>query len=98
SLTVVPKRLPMLWAKLVVFAGGVFTLTLVPRFVSFFLGQGLLRRHHLHASIAAPGARRSVIGAALYATVAGRIGMALGAILRNTAAGISAFVAAFLVI
>ena len=93
SLTVVPKRLPMLWAKLVVFA-----LTLVTSFVSFFLGQALLSSHHLNASISAPGALRSVIGAALYVTVAGMIGMALGALLRNTAAGISTFVAAFFVI
>jgi ABC-2 type transport system permease protein len=98
SLTVVPKRLPMLWAKLVVFAGVVFTLTLVTSLVSFFLGQALLSGHHLNASISAPGALRSVIGAALYATVAGMIGMALGGILRNTAAGISTFVAAFFVI
>jgi ABC-2 type transport system permease protein len=98
SLTVVPKRLPMLWAKLVVFAGVVFALTLVTSFVSFFLGQALLSSHHLNASISAPGALRSVIGAALYVTVAGMIGMALGALLRNTAAGISTFVAAFFVI
>ncbi|MDQ2811245.1 MAG: ABC transporter permease [Actinomycetota bacterium] len=98
SLTVVPKRLPMLWAKLAVFAGVVFTLTLITSFVSFFLGQALLSSHHLNASISAPGALRSVIGAALYATVAGMIGMALGGILRNTAAGISSFVAAFFVI
>ena len=75
SLTVVPKRLPMLWAKLVVFAGVVFALTLVTSFVSFFLGQALLSSHHLNASISAPGA-----------------------LLRNTAAGISTFVAAFFVI
>ena len=98
SLTVLPKRLPMLWAKLVVFAGVVFALTLVTSFVSFFLGQALLSSHHLNASISAPGALRSVIGAALYVTVAGMIGMALGALLRNTAAGISTFVAAFFVI
>jgi ABC-2 type transport system permease protein len=98
SLTVVPKRLPMLWGKLAVFAGVVFTLTLVTSFVSFFLGQALLSSHHLNVSISAPGALRSVIGAAMYVTVAGMIGMALGALLRNTAAGISTFVAAFFVI
>jgi hypothetical protein len=81
-----------------VFAGVVFALTLVTSFVSFFLGQALLSSHHLNASISAPGALRSVIGAALYVTVAGMIGMALGALLRNTAAGISTFVAAFFVI
>jgi hypothetical protein len=98
SLAVVPRRLPMLWAKLGVFAGAVFTLTLVTSFVSFFLGQALLSSHHLNVAISAPGALRSVIGAALYATVAGMTGMALGALLRNTAAGISTFVAVFFVI
>ena len=98
SLTVVPRRLPVLWAKLGVFAGVVFSLTLVTSFVSFFLGQALLSGHHLNVAISAPGALRSVIGAALYATVAGMIGMALGGLLRNTAAGISTFVAVFFVI
>jgi ABC-2 type transport system permease protein len=98
SLTVVPRRLPVLWAKLGVFAGVVFSVILVSSFVSFFLGQALLNSHHLGVSISAPGALRDVIGAALYATVAGMIGMALGGLLRNTAAGISTFVAVFFVI
>jgi hypothetical protein len=58
----------------------------------------LLISHHLGVSISAPNALRDVIGAALYATVAGMIGMALGGLLRNTAAGISTFVAVFFVI
>jgi ABC-2 type transport system permease protein len=49
-------------------------------------------------AITAPGALRSVLGAALYVTVAGVTGLALGALLRNTAAAISAFVAAYFVI
>ena len=98
SLTAVPRRLPVLWAKLGVFAGVVFSVILVSSFVSFFLGQALLNSHHLGVSISAPGALRDVIGAALYATVAGMIGMALGGLLRNTAAGISTFVAVFFVI
>jgi len=98
SLTSVPRRLPVLWAKLGVFAGVVFSVILVTSFVSFFLGQALLNSHHLGVSISAPNALRDVIGAALYATVAGMIGMALGGLLRNTAAGISTFVAVFFVI
>ena len=70
----------------------------IASFASFFLGQALLSGHHLGASLAAPGALRSVVGAALYVTVAGMIGVALGALFRNTAAGISAFVGAFFVI
>jgi hypothetical protein len=49
-------------------------------------------------SITAHDALRSVIGAALYVTVAGLIGLALGALLRNTAAGIATFAGVFFVI
>src|SRR5258707_2895177 len=98
SLTAVPRRLPVLWGKLAVFAGTIFSAWLIASFISFFLGQALLSSHHLGVSITAPDALRSVIGAALYVTVAGMIGVALGALLRNTAAGIAPFAAVFFVI
>jgi ABC-type transport system involved in multi-copper enzyme maturation permease subunit len=98
SLTAVPRRLPVLWGKLAVFAAAIFSVSLVTTFISFFVGQALLSSHHLSVAITAPDALRSVIGAALYVTVAGMIGVALGALFRNTAAGISTFAAAFFVI
>jgi ABC-2 type transport system permease protein len=98
SLTAVPRRLPVLWGKLAVFAGVIFSMSLVASFICFFLGQALLNSHHLGVSIAAPGALRSIIGAALYGTVAGMIGVALGALFRNTAAGIATFAGVFFVI
>ena len=98
SLTAVPRRLPVLWGKLAVFAGTIFSVSLVASVISFYLGQALLSSHHLGVAITSPGALRSVIGAALYVTVAGLIGVALGALLRNTAAGISTFAAVFFVI
>jgi hypothetical protein len=98
SLTVVPRRLPMLWGKLSVFAGVVFLTMLVASFASFFVGQALLSGQHLEASLTDPGALRSVFGAALYLTVAGMTALALGALLRNTAGAITTFVAAFFVI
>jgi ABC-2 type transport system permease protein len=97
SLTAVPRRLPVLWGKLGVFAAVAFAVMLVTSFVSFFVGQALLSSHHLGVSIS-PNAPRDVIGAALYVTVAGIIGMTLGALMRNTAAGISAMVAVFFVL
>ena len=98
SLTAVPRRLPVLWGKLAVFAGVIFSISLVASFICFFLGQALLNSHHLGVSVAAPGALRSIIGAALYGTVAGMIGVALGALFRNTAAGIATFAGVFFVI
>jgi ABC-2 type transport system permease protein len=98
SLTAVPRRLPVLWGKMAVFAGTVFGLSLIASLISFFLGQALLSGHHLSVTLSAPGALRSVIGGALYITVAGLIGVALGALFRNTAAGISTFAGVFFVI
>ena len=98
SLTVVPRRLPMLWGKLGVFAVLVFLTMLVASFAAFFVGQALLSGQHLDASLSDPYALRSVVGAALYVTVAGVTALALGALLRNTAAAITTFVAVFFVI
>jgi len=98
SLTAVPRRLPVLWGKVAIFAGSIFSVSLVASFISFFLGQALLSSHHLGVSITAHDALRSVIGAALYLTVAGLIGLALGTLLRHTAAGITTFAAVFFVI
>src|SRR5438132_4516934 len=98
SLTAVPRRLPVLWGKLAVFAGTIFAVSLAASVISFFLGQALLSSHHLNVAITAPGALRSVIGAALYVTVAGLIGVALGTLFRNTAAGIATFAGVFFVV
>jgi ABC-type transport system involved in multi-copper enzyme maturation permease subunit len=98
SLTAVPRRLPVLWGKLAVFAGVIFPVSLIASFISFFLGQLVLNSQHIGVSITAPDALRSVVGAALYLTVAGMIGVALGALFRNTAAGIATFAGVFFVI
>ncbi|MGH3067354.1 MAG: ABC transporter permease [Streptosporangiaceae bacterium] len=60
SLSVVPRRLPVLWAKLAVFTGMIFSISLVASFISFFFGQALLGSHHLNVALSAPGALRSV--------------------------------------
>lgn len=98
SLAVVPARLPVLRAKLAVCAGAVFLTMLVSSLTAFTLGQALLSPKHLNASLSDPAALRAIVGAALYLTVAAITALALGALLRNTAAAISTFVAVFFVI
>jgi ABC-2 type transport system permease protein len=98
SLTAVPKRLPVLWAKLGVFAAVVGVLSVISTFAAFFLGQSLLSSKNLNVSISSPNALRMVLGAAVYLVLVGIIGMALGGLFRNTAAGISSLVAVFFVI
>src|SRR5215475_6946518 len=68
SLTAVPRRLPVLWGKVAVFAGTILSVSLAASFLSFFLGQALLSSHHLGVPVTAHDALRSVIGAAVYVT------------------------------
>jgi ABC-2 type transport system permease protein len=98
SLTAVPRRLPVLWSKIAVFVGVVGAASVISTFVSFFLGQLLLSSKHLQTTIGAPNALRMVFAAGIYMTLVGVIGMALGGLMRNTAAGISSLVALFFVI
>ncbi|MFD3377511.1 MULTISPECIES: ABC transporter permease [unclassified Streptomyces] len=93
TLSAVPARLPVLWAKVTVFAAGSFAFTFAASLVSFLAGQAILASRGLHgASLADPGALRAVIGAAVYLTGAGLVGLAVGSMLRNTAGSITAVV------
>jgi ABC-2 type transport system permease protein len=94
----VPRRLPVLWAKAVVYAGVAFLLMLVAVFIAFFGGQAAFKGKHLNVSISDPGVLRAVIGAALYLTVVGLFGLALGSLVRSTAGGIATLFGLLLVI
>jgi hypothetical protein len=95
----VPKRLPVLWAKIGVFAVVAFVLTLPAIVVSFYASQAILARHDLlQIPISAAGVPRTLVGGALYVTGVGVFALALGAIVRNTAAGIGLFAGIFFVI
>ena len=99
TLTAVPKRLPVLWAKIGVYALFSFALMLPSVLAAFFLSQAILRNHHiLQISISHPGVARSVVGGAVYLTLVGIFALALGAIVRSTAGGIGIFAAIFFVI
>ena len=92
SLMAVPRRLPVLWAKIAVFAAVTFVLMLIASLISFFAVQAIVTQQHVQHSIGDPGALRTVVGAALFLTVLGVMCVGLGGILRNTAGGIATFV------
>jgi ABC-2 type transport system permease protein len=99
SFTAVPKRLPVLWAKLGVYAAVSFLLMLPSVVIAFFASQAILSRHHiLQISFSHGGVARAVIGGAVYLILIGIFALAIGAILRNTAGGIATFAAIFFVI
>jgi ABC-type transport system involved in multi-copper enzyme maturation permease subunit len=92
SLVAVPRRLPVLWAKLGVFSAVTFVLMLGATFVSFFAVQAIVTSHNLDHGLGDPHALRAVVGTALFLTVLGALGLGLGALIRNTAGAIAAFV------
>jgi ABC-2 type transport system permease protein len=92
SFMAVPKRLPVLWAKVGVFAAVTFVLMLVASLVSFFGVQAIVSGHHLQHSLGDPHALRVVVGTALFLTVLGILSIGIGGLVRNTAGGIALFV------
>jgi ABC-2 type transport system permease protein len=89
SFSAVPKRLPVLWGKALVFGAVAFAVSLPAIFLVFFAGQSILSGQHINVGIGHPGVVRALFGAALYLTVMGVFGLGLGAIVRNTAGGIA---------
>jgi ABC-2 type transport system permease protein len=87
SLTAVPKRLPVLWGKIAVFAVVVFVIGLAASAIAFTGGQALISDGA--ASWSDAGVTRAVLGSAVVLAGYGVLGLALGALLRSTPAAIS---------
>ena len=99
TMIAVPKRLPVLWAKIIVYSLVGFALTLPSVLIAFVGSQAILNRHHLlQISFSHPGVARSVIGGAVYLVLVGLFAYTIGAITRNTAGGIATFAGIFFVI
>src|SRR6059058_4919939 len=69
TMTAVPKRLPVLWAKAFVYGLVTAALMIPAVVVAFFVGQAILSTQHINTTFTHPGVARAVIGAALYLTV-----------------------------
>jgi ABC-type transport system involved in multi-copper enzyme maturation permease subunit len=92
----VPTRLPVLWAKAVLFAGVTFVVTVVAAVLAFVGGQHFLASHG--TSLSATHAVRDVLGVALYLTLIGVLAVACGFVVRSTAGGIAALFGLLLVL
>jgi ABC-2 type transport system permease protein len=99
TLTVVPTRLPVLWAKVGVYAALVLPVATVTAVASFWLGQVAWRAgDRSGVSLGDPTVARIVLGSALYLTVAGICAIAIATIMRSTAGGITVVVGLFFVL
>lgn len=98
TMSAAPTRLPVIWAKVAVFGVVTYVAGTATAFVSFFVGQALLRSQHIQTTLSAPGVLRAVLGVGLYLTVVGLLGVALGWIIRSTAGGIATLFGLLLVL
>jgi ABC-type transport system involved in multi-copper enzyme maturation permease subunit len=97
SLLAVPRRIPMLTAKAVVFTALILVLSEIVCLASFFIGSAILHSH-VAVSLGDPNVARAVIGAGLYLTVLGLFALAIGALIRHTAGAISAVIGVVLIL
>ncbi len=98
SLIAMPRRIVLYVAKAVAFAAVALVVSLVTAFTAFFLGQALLASTHQSATLAGHDVLRALIGSALYITLCGLFAFAAAAIIRNTAATITAMIGLLFVI
>jgi ABC-type transport system involved in multi-copper enzyme maturation permease subunit len=97
SLLAVPKRWPMLAAKIVAFAVVVLVIAEIVCFASYFIGAGILHSK-VPVSLSDPGVLRAVAGAGLYLAVLGLFAMAVAGLIRHTAGAITAVIGFTLVL
>ena len=95
TFSAVPKRLPVLAAKLTVMAIVGFVTMLIAVLASFFVAQAFLGRFSV--SLTAPHAVQVIVALAGFLTLVGLLGLALGFIVRSTAGGIAGLVGILLV-
>ena len=92
TLAAVPRRPRLLAAKAAVFGAVMLAAGQIATFVSFFAG-GLALRHGIAApSLGQPGVLRAVILSGTSFCLVGLLGLGLGAIVRHTAAAVTALV------
>jgi ABC-2 type transport system permease protein len=98
TLAAVPRRIPVVLAKALVF-GGIALVAMTAASVTGFLGaQGLLSQYHHGVSLFDSGVLRVVVGTGAYLAMIGLLGAALGWIVRSTAGGIAGLVGILIVV
>jgi ABC-2 type transport system permease protein len=97
SLLAVPRRLPMLAAKVIVFAVLELVVSAVTVFVVFFATTAILHSH-IDITLGQPGVLRATLGGIAYLIVLGIFAMAIGGLIRHTAGAIATVIGLVLVV
>jgi ABC-type transport system involved in multi-copper enzyme maturation permease subunit len=94
SLLAVPRRTPLLAAKAAVFAGVAFAAGELLAFASVPIAQAMIGSR-VPDSLSDPATLRAAFGAGLYLAALGLFALAVGALIRHTAAAITAVIMIF---
>jgi ABC-2 type transport system permease protein len=98
TLSVQPRRGTIYFAKLLILAASTFVVGEIIAFVSFFIGKSFFSSQGIEFSLSNTATLMAVIGAGGYLTGCALLAFGLGALFRNTAAGIAVPVAMLLVV
>ncbi|MCU7821041.1 ABC transporter permease [Kitasatospora sp. DSM 101779] len=98
TLAAVPRRLPVLWSKAAVFGVVALLLGTAGVFATFLADSGIVSGTRAAMTLSDAGVVRSLFGAGLYLGLVGVVGVALGALLRSVAGGISVLVASLMLV
>lgn len=98
SFAAVPRRLPVLWAKVLVFVAITLPAMAVMCIVAFTSAEGLISHYRTGYSLGGHDVLRVVLGTALYLVLIGVIGGALGWVMRSTPGALIAYFAVVLVL
>lgn len=92
-----PRRMTILGAKILVIVGLMLVVGEGLSFAAYGVGKAVISAH-VPVHLSDPGALRAVVGAGLYIPVLALFSLAVGAILRHTAAAITAVLGIMLVV
>ncbi|GGZ09147.1 ABC transporter permease [Streptomyces nitrosporeus] len=98
SLTVVPRRLPVLWAKAAVFTVTAFVWMTVTALVTFLAAQALLAGTDQAAALTDSGVLRAIAGNSAGITLLGLTALGLGASLRSVPGAVGAYIGGVLLL
>lgn len=92
TLAAVPRRIPVLFGKLVVICALVGSVGLASMLTAFWVSQAVFADMGLNVGLGEPYVLHVVFAAPVYLVAVAAVGLALGALLRHTAGAISALV------
>lgn len=98
TLTAVPRRLPVLWAKSLVLFGATFLVGLGATLGAYLVGSSFLAGSGIAAPLTDPDVLRAVLGGALYLALIAVFALGVGTVVRSSAGGIAVVLGIILIL